>query len=66
MGVYQIHGKEFISICKQYKALRYPDSLELGFTIVTSALKYVCQTREKSSTKFVVLATVFVSIIAYQ
>ena len=39
----------------------------LGFTIVTSAL-YVCQTIEKSSTiaKFVVSATVFVSIIAYQ
>ena len=40
----------------------------LGFTIVTSSLEYVCQTREKSSTsaKFVVSATVFVSIIAYQ
>ena len=40
----------------------------LGFTIVTSALEYVCQTRENSSTiaKFVVSATVFVSIISYQ
>ena len=35
---------------------------DLGFTIVTSALKYVCQTRENSSTiaKCVVSATVFV------
>ena len=33
----------------------------LGFTSVTSALEYVCQTREYSSTiaKFVVSATVF-------
>ena len=27
-SVYQIQGKEFISICKQYLAIRYPDSLE--------------------------------------
>ena len=40
----------------------------LAFTIVTSALEYVCQTIDKSSTiaKFVLSATVFVSIIAYQ
>ena len=40
----------------------------LGFTMVTLALEYVCQTREYSSTisNFVVSATVFVSIIAYQ
>ena len=40
----------------------------LGFTIVTSALEYVCQTREYSSNmaKCVVSTTVFVSIIAYQ
>ena len=39
----------------------------LGFTIVTGALEYVCQTRDCSSTiaKFVVSATVFVSIIIY-
>ena len=40
----------------------------LGFTIVTSALKFVCQTREKSSTiaKCVVSAVGFASTIAYQ
>ena len=40
----------------------------LGFTIVTSALEYICQTREYSSNmaKFVVSATFFVLIIAYQ
>ena len=39
-----------------------------GFTIVASALEYVCQTRDCSSTirKFVVSATVFVSVITYQ
>ena len=30
-GVYQIQEKEFISICKQYLALRFPDSLEPWF-----------------------------------
>ena len=42
--------------------------LNLVFTIVISALEYVCQTRENSSTiaKFVVSATVVVSLIAYQ
>ena len=40
----------------------------LDFTIVTSALEYVCQTREYSSNmaKLVVSTTVFVSIIDYQ
>ena len=40
----------------------------LVFTIVTSALEYISQTRDCSSTieKFVVSATVFVSIITYQ
>ena len=71
-GLYQIQGNEFISIsiCKQYLAINF-DTLthwNLGFTTVTSALEYVCQTREYFSTiaKCVVSATVFVSIIAYQ
>ena len=66
-GVYQIQGKEFISIFKQYQALSYPH-WNLCFTITTSALEYVCQMKEHSSTfaKFVVSATVFVSIKAYQ
>ena len=40
----------------------------LGFTIITSALDYVCQMREHASTvaRFAVSATVFVSMIAYQ
>ena len=56
---------QFESNTKPLETLNY---WNLGFTTVTSALEYVCQTRECSSTiaKFVVSATVFVSIINYQ
>ena len=57
---------QFANNTKPLNALPFCD--DLGFTIVTSAPEYVCQTRGKSSTiaKLVVPATFYVSIIAYQ
>ena len=56
---------QFASNTKPFDTLTH---WNLSFTKRTSALDYVCQTREHASTvaKFVVSATVFVSIIAYQ
>ena len=58
-GVYQIHGKSFYQFASNTKPLDTLTLWNLGFTIVTSALEYICQTREKSSTfaKVVVSAT---------
>ena len=47
-GVYQIHGKSFYQFASNTKPLDTLTLWNLGFTIVTLALEYICQTREKS------------------
>ena len=67
-GVYKFTERSLYQFASNAKPLDTLTHLNLGFIIVTSVLEYVCQTREYPSTiaKFVVSATFFVSIIAYQ
>ena len=64
-GVIKFKERSLYLVASNTKPLDTLTHWKLGFIILTSALEYVCQTRECSSTiaKFVVSAKVFVSIL---
>ena len=64
----KLKERSFCQLASNTKPLDTLTNWNLGFTTATSVLKYAFDMRECSSifAKFVVSATVFVSIISYQ